>query len=329
MTPTTQMISTQYTVDPNWPQVPEGWDLVEVVGVASDSRDRVYVFNRGEHPVIVFERDGTFVKSWGEGSFGRAHGIHIGPDDSVYLTDDFLHTVRKFTVDGELLMTLGESGRASDTGVEGNDYRTIQRGAGPFNQPTNVALTPDGEIYVTDGYGNARVHKFSARGELLFSWGEPGAGPGQFNLPHGIAVDSDGVVYVADRENDRLQLFQPDGTFIAEWTQVSRPAQVFIDPRDRIYVAEIGWRCGLFPGVEPVDPGGAYVSVLDREGNVLDRWGGSENPCAPGDFYAPHDVWVDRFGDVYVGEVTWSAGGRKGLVPKDCPCLQKFVLKSG
>ena len=329
MTPTIQMTSSQYTVDPTWPRIPEGWDLVEVVGVASDSRDRVYVFNRGEHPVIVFERDGTFVKSWGEGRFGRAHGIHIGQDDSVYLTDDFRHTVQKFTLDGELLMTLGESGRPSDTGVEGNDYRTIQRGAGPFNQPTNVALTPQGEIYVTDGYGNARVHKFSARGELLFSWGEPGAGPGQFNLPHGIAVDSDGVVYVADRENDRLQLFQPDGTFISEWTQVSRPAQVFIDPEDRIYVAEIGWRCGLFPGVVPVDPGGAYVSVLDREGNVLDRWGGSENPCAPGDFYAPHDVWVDRFGDVYVGEVTWSAGGRKGLIPRDCHCLQKFVLKRG
>ena len=329
MTPTIQMTSSQYTVDPTWPRISEGWDLVEVVGVASDSRDRVYVFNRGEHPVIVFERGGTFVKSWGEGRFGRAHGIHIGPDDSVYLTDDFLHTVQKFTLDGELLMTLGESGRPSDTGVQGNDYRTIRRGAGPFNQPTNVALTPQGEIYVTDGYGNARVHKFSAQGELLFSWGEPGAGPGQFNLPHGIAVDSDGVVYVADRENDRLQLFQPDGTFISEWTQVSRPAQVFIDPEDRIYVAEIGWRCGLFPGVEPVDPGGAYVSVLDREGNVLDRWGGSENPCAPGDFYAPHDVWVDRFGDVYVGEVTWSAGGRKGLIPKDCHCLQKFVLKRG
>ncbi len=329
MTPTSAMVSTKYEVDPSWPALPEGWDLVEVVGTASDSRDRVYVFNRGEHPVIVFERDGTFVKSWGEGSFGREHGIHIGPDDSLYLTDDFNHTVQKYTVDGELLMTLGESGKASDTGVDGNDYRTIQRGAEPFNQPTNVALTPDGEIYVSDGYGNARVHKFSPQGELLFSWGEPGAGPGQFNLPHGIAVDSDGVVYVADRENDRLQLFQPDGTFISAWTQVSRPAQVFIDPEDRIYVAEIGWRAGLFPGVEPVDPGGAYVSVLDREGNVLDRWGGSENPCAPGDFYAPHDIWVDRFGDVYVGEVTWSAGGRKGLVPKDCPCLQKFVLKNG
>lgn len=325
MKPKGALLSADYQVNPNWPAIPDGWDLVETAGVASDSKDRVYVFNRGEHPVIVFERDGTFVTSWGEGEFNRAHGIHIGPDDTVYLTDDLDHTVHKYTTDGKRLGTLGESGNPSDTGVENMDYRTIKHGAGPFNQPTNIALTPDGEMYVTDGYGNARVHKFSATGDLLFSWGEPGNGPAEFNLPHGIAIDSQGVVYVADRENDRLQLFEPDGRFITEWTQVSRPAQVFIDPDDRIYVAEIGWRVGLFAGVEPVDPGGAYVCILDREGKVLDRWGGSENPCAPGDFYAPHDIWVDRFGDVYVGEVTWSAGGRKGLIPRDCPSIQKFI----
>ncbi len=328
MKPKGALISADYTVDPNWPAIPDGWDLVETVGVASDSKDRVYVFNRGEHPVIVFERDGTFITSWGEGEFEREHGIHIGPDDTVYLTDDLDHTVHKYTTDGKRFATFGESGKPSDTGVENMDYRTIKHGAGQFNQPTNIALTPEGEMYVTDGYGNARVHKFSAAGNLLFSWGEPGDGPGQFNLPHGIAIDSQGIVYVADRENDRLQLFEPDGRFISEWTQVSRPAQVFIDPQDRIYVAEIGWRVGLFAGVEPVDPGGAYACILDREGNVLDRWGGSENPCAPGDFYAPHDIWVDRFGDVYVSEVTWSAGGRKGEIPRDCPSLQKFIRRT-
>lgn len=328
MKPHGAMVSASYEVDPHWPAIPEGWDLVETAGVATDSNDRIYVFNRGEHPVIVFERDGSFVTSWGEGEFQRAHGIHIGPDDTIYLTDDLDHTVHMYTTDGKRLATLGESGKPSDTGVENSDYRTIKRAAGPFNQPTNIALTPAGEMYVTDGYGNARVHKFSARQELISSWGEPGDAPGQFNLPHGIAIDSRGIVYVADRENDRLQLFEPEGAFIAEWTQVSRPAQVFIDPDDRIYVAEIGWRVGLFPGVEPLDPVGAYVSVLDLDGNVLDRWGGGEDPCEPGAFYAPHDIWVDRFGDIYVGEVTWSAGGRKGLIPKDCPSVQKFVRKS-
>ena len=320
--------SENYEAHADWHQLPEGWDLVEVVGTATDSKDRVYVFNRGEHPVIVFERDGSFIRSWGEGNFVRAHGIHIGPDDAVYLTDDLDHTVRKYTTDGELLMTLGESGRGSDTGVENRDYRTIQRAAGPFNLPTNVALTPEGDLYITDGYGNARVHKFSASGELLFSWGEPGTGPGQFNLPHGIAIDSQGVIYIADRENDRLQLFDLEGKFLSEWTQVERPMQVFIDGDDRVYVAEVGWRAGLFAGVTPPpNPVGGRVCIYDRAGTRIDQWGGGDNPCEPGDFYAPHDVWVDRYGDIYVGEVTWSAGGRKGAVPRDCPCLQKFTRK--
>ena len=322
--------SENYQVAPNWPILPEGCDLVEVVGTATDSRDRVYVFCRGKQPLLIFHRDGRFEASWGEGQFVRPHGIHIGPDDSVYLTDDLDHTIRKYTPEGKLLMTLGEPGQASDTGVDGNDYRTIRQAAGPFNQPTNIALTPDGEIYVSDGYGNARVHKFSAGGEFLFSWGEPGEGPGQFQLPHGIALDSEGIVYIADRENDRLQLFDPNGKFIAEWTQVERPAQVFIDSEDRVYVAEIGWRAGLFSGVTPPspDPVGGRVSIFDRQGNLLDRWGGGDAPCAPGDFYAPHDIWADRFGDVYIGEVTWSAGGKKGLIPRDCCCLQKFVRQS-
>ena len=317
-----------YEAHADWHQLPDGWELVEVVGTATDSADRVYVFNRGEHPLIVFDRDGRFLNSWGEGKFVRPHGIHIGPDDALYLTDDLDHTVRKYTAGGELLMTLGESGRGSDTGVENSDYRTIESAVGPFNQPTNIALTPGGDLYITDGYGNARVHKFSESGELLFSWGEPGTGPGQFNLPHGIAIDSQGVIYIADRENDRLQLFDSEGKFLSEWTQVERPMQVFIDGADRIYVAEVGWRAGLFPGVtRPRDPMGGRVCIYDRAGTRLDEWGGGDDPCAPGDFFAPHDIWVDRHGDIYVGEVTWSAGGKDGTVPRDCPCLQKFTRR--
>src|SRR5262249_34409985 len=152
--------------------------------------------------------------------FVRPHGIWIGPDDSVYLTDDNGHAVRKFTIEGKLLLTLEPCGRPSDTGVRDMDYRTIRCGAGPFNLPTNLATSPRGELYVTDGYGNARVHKFSPDGKLLRSWGEPGTGPGQFNLPHGIGIDSQGRVFVADRENSRLQLFSPDGDFLEEWTDV-------------------------------------------------------------------------------------------------------------
>src|SRR6516164_7233266 len=150
-----------------WGRLPEGWSFVEATSVAVDAKDNVHVFNRGEHPVIVFDREGRFLKSWGEGLFVRAHGLFIGPDDAVYCTDDLDHTVRKFTPDGRLLLTLGTSGRPSDTGATSIDYRTI-RHAGPlFHFPTNLAISPEGDLYISDGYGNARVHKFSPDGRLL------------------------------------------------------------------------------------------------------------------------------------------------------------------
>jgi DNA-binding beta-propeller fold protein YncE len=319
----------RYEALARWEQLPPGWSFVEVAAVATDSRDRVYVFNRGEHPVIVFNRDGRFLASWGEGIFKRAHGIFIGPDDAVYCTDDLDHTVRKFTPEGKLLMTLGTSGLASDTGIDGIDYRTIRRVGPPFNRPTNVALAVDGAIYATDGYGNARVHKFDPAGRLLFSWGEPGDGPGQFNLPHGIAIDREGLVYIADRENSRIQVFTPDGGYLAQWTDVARPMQVVVDGHDRVFAAEVGWRAGVFPWQTPPGPdaAGARVSVFDRTGRLLARWGEQGDPCAVGNFFAPHDLWIDSRGDLYVGEVVMSAGGNRGLVRPDCHSLQKFVRK--
>ncbi|MCH7990518.1 MAG: hypothetical protein IID46_15360, partial [Planctomycetes bacterium] len=143
-----------YEVVENWDQLPEGWSFVEAVGVAADSQNRVYVFNRGEHPLIVFDSEGNFLQSWGEGKFVRPHGIWIGPDDMLYLSDDQDHTVRKFTPDGELILTLGTSGKPSDTGVQDCDFRTIKQAGPPFNLPTNLALSSAGEMYVTDGYGN-------------------------------------------------------------------------------------------------------------------------------------------------------------------------------
>jgi DNA-binding beta-propeller fold protein YncE len=316
----------QYKALANWEQLPEGWSFVEVAGVATDSRDRVYVFNRGEHPVIVFDRDGKFLGSWGEGIIRRAHGIHMGPDDSVYLTDDLDHTVRKFTPEGRLLLTLGTSGKPSDTGIDGIDYRTIRRAGPPFHRPTNVALSAEGEIYVTDGYGNARVHKFAPDGRLLRSFGEPGELPGQFNLPHGIAVDRSERVYVADRENSRIQIFTPRGELLSVWTDVARPMQVFIDKSDAVFVAEVGFRAGVFPWqTTPPDPVGARLSIFDGNGKLLARWGGRADPTACGDFFAPHDVCADSRGDLYVGEVVMSAGGNRGLVAPTCHTLQKFV----
>lgn len=317
-----------YSADDQWAKLPPGYSWTEVTAVATDSRDRVYVFNRGEHPVMIFDRDGTFLTSWGEGVFARPHGITIGPDDSVYCTDDLQHTVRKFTPDGEQLLLLGKPGQPADTGATSIDYRTIVRSAGPFYFPTNLALSPDGEMYVSDGYGNARVHKFSADGQLLVSWGEPGAGPGQFHVPHGIAVDRHGTVYVADRENCRVQLFDPAGKFLREWTDIARPCQVFIDAHDDVYVAELGFRAGMWPGtVAPSsDATGGRLSVFNLRGELKARWGGGETPCAAGDFFAPHDVWVDSRGDIYLSEVVMSAGGARGLVSPTCHTLQKFIL---
>ncbi len=316
-----------YQVEPSWNELPERGSFVEVAGVATDSHDRVFVFNRGRIPILIFDREGKLQGSWGEGLFARPHGITIGPDDSVYITDDLDHTVKKFTSDGELLMTLGTSRTPSDTGAASQDFRTIKRAAGPFHFPTNVALATDGSLYITDGYGNARVHKFSKEGQHLFSWGEPGTGAGQFRLPHGIAVGPDGTVVVADRENSRLQFFSPDGQFLKEWTEIARPCQVVVDADGVIYVAELGYRAAMWPGTSAPEPDatGGRVSIFDPGGEVMARYGGGSNPCAPGDFFAPHDLCLDSRGDLYVGEVVWSAGGDRGAVPADCHALQKFV----
>jgi DNA-binding beta-propeller fold protein YncE len=325
--PTASCSQFGYRADDHWAKPPEGWGWMEVPAVATDSQDRVYVFNRGDHPLLVFNPDGSFLRSWGEGIFARPHGIFIGPDDAVYCTDDLDHTVRKFTPDGRLLLTLGTSGQSSATGATSVDFRTIRQAGPPFHFPTNVALSAKGDIYVTDGYGNARVHKFTADGKLSSSWGEPGSGPGQFQVPHGLAVDHSGVVYVADRENSRIQLFSPDGEFLSAWTDVARPCQVFIDRAERVYVAELGFRAGMWPGTVAPSPDatGGRVSIFTLDGKLLARWGGGGNPCAAGDFFAPHGICVDSLGDIYLSEVAMSAGGKSGMVPPTCHTLQKFA----
>jgi DNA-binding beta-propeller fold protein YncE len=319
-----------YDADDHWAKLPAGWSWKEATSVATDSQDRVYIFNRGDHPMMIFDREGKFISSWGEGLFVRPHGICIGPDDSIYCTDDTDHTVRKFTPEGKLLLTLGTSGKPSDTGATSMDFRTIVRSAPPFHYPCNVALSPMGEIYVCDGYGNARIHKFSSNGKLLFSWGEPGTGPGQFNIPHGIAIDGTGNVFVADRENSRIQIFDANGSYLNEWKDIARPCQVFINHEDqKVYVAELGYRAGMWPGTTAPTPdaAGGRLSIFDTDGHLLARWGGGANPCSAGDFFAPHDICLDSQGNIYVAEVTYSAGGGRGMVPPDCHSFQKFTFR--
>ncbi len=317
----------RYQANCNWAEWPPEWDVLEVSAVATDSQDRVFVFNRSDHPVAVFSPEGRFLFSWGEGVFTRPHGIWIDAQDRVYCTDDLGHTVRKFTSEGVLLWTLGTPGQPSDTGATSIDYRTILYAGPPFHFPTNLAVGPDAELYISDGYGNARIHKYSPEGELLFSWGTPGAEAGQFHVPHGVAVDSKGTVFVADRENSRLQLFDSDGKFLEEWTDLARPCQVVLDKHDNVYVAELGYKAGMWAGTSAPSPDatGGRVSIYNREHQLLERFGGGEHPTEPGDFYAPHDIWLDSRGDFYLAEVVRSAARHVRPAVGDYHTLQKFV----
>jgi hypothetical protein len=321
----------EYEVLEGWERLPEGWSFVEVAGVAVDSSDRVYVFNRGDHPVIVFDKEGKFLDAWGEGVFSSAHGIFIDRHDNVYCADNFDHTVRKFTTDGTLLMTLGKPDRPADTGFKIGES-PVQHAGGPFNMVTNVAVAENGEMFISDGYGNARIHRFSAEGKLLSSWGEPGAGPGQFNLPHGVAVDRAGRVYVADRENSRLQIFTSQGEFIESWDWVNRPDDLFIDEQENLYIAELGWNVPTpdrphFPFMKHPPMGHApiaRVTICDLDGNIQTQIGG-ENPVLPGNFIVPHGIWADSRGDFYVGEVVKASGAIDHFAPLTCHAFQKFV----
>jgi sugar lactone lactonase YvrE len=316
----------------NWGRIPEGFRVREAVGLAVDSMDRLFLFTREETPVLIFSPDGAFLGSWGRGLFIRPHGLVIGPDDTVYCTDDKGQRVQRFSPEGQLLQSFGTPGQASDTGVKNMDYRTIERAAGPFNLPTNVALAPQGDVYVSDGYGNARVHRFAADGRLLHSWGQPGSGPGQFQVPHGVAVARDGTVFVSDRENSRIQLFSPDGRYLEQWTDVARPCKVAFDGEGNVFVAELGFRAGMFVGnVPPAKPAGSRVGVFTRGGELICRWGGGDHVGSPGDFHAAHDLVLDSRGDLYVGEVRpgMYGGGASpppaAVPPPGTPVLQKFV----
>ena len=206
-----------------WEKLPEGMHKVEVPGVAVDSQDRVYPITRNpDNPVLVFDKDGNFIRTFGKGLFSdRAHGIFIGPDDSVYCADDGVHTIMKFTPEGEHLMTIGTPGVSTE----------IWKGD-PFNRPTHAAVSRNtGHIFISDGYGNFRVHKYTADGEFVKSWGEPGIDTGQFLRPHNIAVDADDRVLVADREAHRVQIFDADGNFIEVWNNIHLPNGMTIRPR--------------------------------------------------------------------------------------------------
>ena len=275
----------QYTVEEDWWSLPEGWEFGWIPAVAVDSQDRVYVYSRSEHPMVIFDRDGNFLKSWGDDILKDAHGIFIDAEDNIYCVERETHVMHKFTTDGELLMTLGTMDKPGATGK-------------PFNLPTDLALGPDGEMFISDGYGNARIHKYSPDGELITSWGQPGTGPGEFDLPHCVRIDPRNRVMVADRENNRIQFFTLDGEYIEEWGDLLHPDTIYIDEDELIYVAELDQR----------------ITILTLDGEVVSQWGSERGSTVPGEFFAcPHGIWADSHGDIYVGEVQADAR------------LQKFI----
>ena len=306
-----------YRVAEGWGELPGGWVLGDVAAVGVDRWDRVYAFNRGEHPMVVFDREGNFLRSWGDDIFSRAHGVHMAADDTIYCTDDGDHTVRKCTLDGKVLLEIGLPGKAAP-------YMSGE----PFNRCTHTALSPQGDIYVSDGYGNARVHKYTPDGRLLMSWGEPGTDPGQFNIAHNICCDDDGWVYVADRENHRVQVFDGNGRYETQWNNMHRPSGLFMTPGKcpLCYIAELGPHLDVNRDLPNIGP---RISVRDQHGKLLARLAASPpRGTAPGQFISPHGIAADSNGDLYVGEVSytsWSRSFPDQPKPSFIRCLQKLV----
>jgi DNA-binding beta-propeller fold protein YncE len=206
--------------------MPDGWKFGRVSSVAADDRGEVYVFQRGKKadPIVVFDAKGKFLRSWGKGMFGNPHGMRVDRNGKVWITDNGDHQVMRFSRDGKLELTLGVKGKAATT----DDT---------FNRPTDVAFSPDGRyVYVSDGYGNSRVMKFTYDGKFIKTWGTPGVRPGEFNTVHSVAVDSQGTVYVSDRENNRIQIFDNEGNFVRQWTHLGATQNIFITARDEMFV---------------------------------------------------------------------------------------------
>lgn len=257
-------------------ELPEGLALGPCSAVDFDSKGRMYLFHRGPQPILCFDSNGKFVRSWGDKLIGQAHGLRVAPDETIWVTDIGNHMVFQFSPEGKLLLALGQAGKPGDSQDQ-------------FNKPTDIAFGPQGEFYISDGYGNSRVMKFAANGKFLGQWGTPGKGPGEFNLPHSILVDAKGRVLVGDRENDRVQIFDLEGNLREIWTGFA-PYGMEFDSRGNLFVA---------------DGRANKVLQLNASGKVENSWG--KTGKEPGEYNLPHMLAVDAAGNLFVTEI----GGKR------------------
>ena len=283
-----------YTEAPEWPTqatsaagTPTAWNFGQVAAVAADTRGQLLVLHRGAHPIMAFDESGGFIKSWGDGMFSEGKVVAIAPDDRVpgrsgytaaygpagcyscgahsvrvdpggntWVVDAGGHVVYKMDPDGRVVMQLGTTG-VSGTGVD------------TFDLPTDVAFAPTGDVYVSDGYGNARVVKYTEDGQYLLEWGTRGTGPGEFGLPHNLVVDAMGRVYVTDRDNQRIQVFDPDGVFLSEWPAVGGVSALFMTEDQHI------WTGGVLRNLEGEilarlpSGGGGHGATMTSTGDVF------------------------------------------------------------
>ena len=286
--------NTKFSPVDRWAKLPMGITFRgDATSVATDSKDNVYVFNRGTEPIAVFDSDGNFLRGMGHGEFVRPHGIEIDKDDNIYVVDDDGHFVQKRGNDGSVLFTIGNKNKPCKW-----------QSGGIFNRPTDIAIHPEtGELFVSDGYGNSRVHKFDRDGNHILSWGVPGSDPGEFSLPHNITMIGLDRIAVCDRENFRLQIFDLDGKFVKQ-IHLHHPMSITQGKLgdDRLYVGEM-----IPPPVQQGVPNlGAKVSILTPEGDMLQQIGDKLPGEGLWQFTSPHGISTDSEGSIYVAEVAWT-----------------------
>ena len=291
-------VAPAYEVDPKWPQRPAGMPWSDVPGIAVDRQDQVWIFTRTNPPLQVFTADGRFVRAWGEGAVSNAHHIKIDRDGNIWLSDGGFHTVRKYTPEGRVLLTIGTPGKAGE-------------GPNLLNKPTDMVIAPNGDIFISDGYGNSRVAHFDRTGKFIKAWGTLGTGRENFSLPHAIALDSRGRLYVADRNNVRVQVFNQRGRLVDSWRDILVPWGFWVTDRDEIWVcgsSPMTWR---FDPKYPTAPLGCppkdqLFAKFNTEGKLLQLWTApkaEDGKERPGELNWVHCLALDSKGNIYAGDI--------------------------